>query len=69
MPIKTNKSMLKSTCKNCGWTGITPQRSDVMIVPQSCKNCGGLHFERQLQSPIAALICNPLTVLARSANK
>lgn len=31
---------IKSTCKVCGWSTVTIQRSDVMRFPSTCKNCG-----------------------------
>jgi predicted RNA-binding Zn-ribbon protein involved in translation (DUF1610 family) len=59
MPIKPNKPMLKSTCKACGWTNVTLQRSDVMIAPHNCGHCGGVEFERQQQSRLETLLSNP----------
>ena len=57
-----NPTNAKSTCKACGWTDITLQRSDVMIAPHCCGDCGGEEFERQQQSRFETLVSNPFSL-------
>ena len=32
---------MKTTCEDCGWTCVTNQPSDVLMLPRRCGKCGG----------------------------
>lgn len=38
MPIPVGS--MKTICQSCGWSKVTRQRSDVLLLPSQCESCG-----------------------------
>ncbi len=50
MPIPA--STMKSICTVCGWSRISPQHSDVLMVPRECPVCGSMQMRHTAASPL-----------------